>query len=460
MPFTTPTRNGRPYDAGDVTVQLLPSFLAAGLPSEHVADSMSPTICGTEYTPSALCETTPAKSHTLARLLECSQAVAQGRASAELFFQMWIAAVYETEPDRETASLDSEKAGRDRETDRERSPKRAEAALQSGCFWADESVRHRAAAEFASVVGGTVVHTGAPPLGVRWRHRRSEGRNESTEIVQASGSDTQRLCLPQPLYLVDGAAPTMDTSVCGCGRLCAGASSEWSDEEAKRLDRSSSILGQTLPVGLQKKRQTTHDGSSSKYLDVRGSLVEGPTQTANWHITTGDAMRALKTTPWNLVVYRNKSPLFNAPLTSVAFSATTTERGPCIYVYGDRFVCELQCDPDVSRQAQWIKVLRLGGARFLSFNACYRVTRRIGSGSFAQVYAAVNRLSTNHDEVVIKAIEKTRLRQANAFTEVQVLRRVCHPAIVNVLGAFENGMCVYAHTSYCVCMHTLDTVRI
>ncbi|EZG71442.1 putative serine/threonine-protein kinase [Gregarina niphandrodes] len=107
---------------------------------------------------------------------------------------------------------------------------------------------------------------------------------------------------------------------------------------------------------------------------------------------------------------------------------------------------EFQLLPEPQVQTRWRRTLQLLGAEYMSFYDLVRNVSKIGGGNFSQVYQGTYWLTG--EEVIIKAVEKKRLQQANALTEILVLRSVSHPSIVSFRGAFQNQKTVILITEY------------
>lgn len=163
--------------------------------------------------------------------------------------------------------------------------------------------------------------------------------------------------------------------------------------------------------------------------------------------------QALKALKWSLIIDSNEVIC----LSNCLFMTNVTECGPCIFITTGSRSFEFQLPPVPAVQRCWRDIFRWCGAHFRPFQKVYKIVRTIGSGSFAHVYLGMNREATT-ETVVIKAIDKDRLEQANAFTEIQVLRRVSHPCIASYHSAFESGerssssQIIVSETTLCIVM--------
>lgn len=166
-------------------------------------------------------------------------------------------------------------------------------------------------------------------------------------------------------------------------------------------------------------------------------LRSSPKYSTSWAITHSDVGQVM-TEGWSVEI-KLQGRTLGLRLENLKFAASSTEQGPCILLQEleSEFPLELQLPPDPRTQMQWALLLVMGGATFRPFSYFYRNIKKIGSGSFAQVYSGISTVS--NEEVVVKSIEKRRLQKANALTEVGVLRKIKHPYIVDMYCSFENG---------------------
>jgi len=112
----------------------------------------------------------------------------------------------------------------------------------------------------------------------------------------------------------------------------------------------------------------------------------------------------------------------------------TTEKGPCIFLVCTNGHFEFQADSKDLFNA-WLEILLECGVIHLTFEQIYKIKNPIGEGSFAKVYIG-SHLHTN-DDVVVKAIDKKKVRDSNVYTEIEVLRKVSHPYIIRLFAAYE-----------------------
>lgn len=143
---------------------------------------------------------------------------------------------------------------------------------------------------------------------------------------------------------------------------------------------------------------------------------------------------------------RETTPVFEIPLTSAeVVTRTCTENGPCLYLSTATGVFEFQC----TRQGRynyefWEAQMRYLGLRIISAHDLFSPVgcHLVGEGSFAKVYPATHRPSGTR--VVIKTVPKDKLQhlpdnhQSAVQVEIDVLRRINHPFILNFQTAYED----------------------
>ncbi|KAH8581563.1 Ser Thr kinase [Cryptosporidium sp. chipmunk genotype I] len=93
---------------------------------------------------------------------------------------------------------------------------------------------------------------------------------------------------------------------------------------------------------------------------------------------------------------------------------------------------EVECHLDFDI---WCNFFTSIGISLCSFRSLFHTTKLIGEGSFAKVYKGKNVITG--EDVVLKAVDKKKVKESNVYTEIEVLRKVHHPHIVHFIASFE-----------------------
>ncbi|KAJ1611522.1 Ser/Thr protein kinase [Cryptosporidium canis] len=93
---------------------------------------------------------------------------------------------------------------------------------------------------------------------------------------------------------------------------------------------------------------------------------------------------------------------------------------------------EVECHSDFE---MWCNFLTSIGISLCNFRSLFHTTKLIGEGSFAKVYKGKNVITG--EDVVLKAVDKKKVKESNVYTEIEVLRKVHHPHIVHFIASFE-----------------------
>ncbi|KAF7458493.1 CAM kinase, SNF1 family [Cryptosporidium felis] len=93
---------------------------------------------------------------------------------------------------------------------------------------------------------------------------------------------------------------------------------------------------------------------------------------------------------------------------------------------------EVECHSDFDL---WCNFFTNIGISLCNFRSLFHTTKLIGEGSFAKVYKGKNVITG--EDVVLKAVDKKKVKESNVYTEIEVLRRVHHPHIVHFIASFE-----------------------
>ncbi|KAL7068628.1 protein kinase domain-containing protein [Cryptosporidium serpentis] len=93
---------------------------------------------------------------------------------------------------------------------------------------------------------------------------------------------------------------------------------------------------------------------------------------------------------------------------------------------------EIECHSDF---IVWCNFFLSIGLPLGNFRSLFHTTKLIGEGSFAKVYKGRNVVTG--EDIVIKAVDKKKVKESNVYTEIEVLRKVHHPHIVHLIASFE-----------------------
>ncbi|KAH7649224.1 hypothetical protein FG379_001581 [Cryptosporidium bovis] len=93
---------------------------------------------------------------------------------------------------------------------------------------------------------------------------------------------------------------------------------------------------------------------------------------------------------------------------------------------------EFECHSDFEL---WCSFFTSIGITLYNFRSLFHTTKLIGEGSFAKVYKGKNVITG--EDIVLKAVDKKKVKESNVYTEIEVLRRVHHPHIVQFIASFE-----------------------
>ncbi|OII76870.1 protein kinase domain-containing protein [Cryptosporidium andersoni] len=93
---------------------------------------------------------------------------------------------------------------------------------------------------------------------------------------------------------------------------------------------------------------------------------------------------------------------------------------------------EVECHNDFT---SWCNFFSSIGLPLGNFRSLFHTTKLIGEGSFAKVYKGCNVITG--EDIVIKAVDKKKVKESNVYTEIEVLRKVHHPHIVHLIASFE-----------------------
>ncbi|EEA05761.1 protein kinase domain-containing protein [Cryptosporidium muris RN66] len=93
---------------------------------------------------------------------------------------------------------------------------------------------------------------------------------------------------------------------------------------------------------------------------------------------------------------------------------------------------EIECHNDF---IAWCNFFSSIGLPLGNFRSLFHTTKLIGEGSFAKVYKGRNVITG--EDIVIKAVDKKKVKESNVYTEIEVLRKVHHPHIVHLIASFE-----------------------
>ncbi|KAH8740859.1 Ser/Thr protein kinase [Cryptosporidium ryanae] len=93
---------------------------------------------------------------------------------------------------------------------------------------------------------------------------------------------------------------------------------------------------------------------------------------------------------------------------------------------------EVECHSDFEL---WCNFFASIGITLCNFRSLFHTIKLIGEGSFAKVYRGKNIITG--EDIVLKAVDKKKVKESNVYTEIEVLRRVHHPHIVKFIASFE-----------------------
>lgn len=136
---------------------------------------------------------------------------------------------------------------------------------------------------------------------------------------------------------------------------------------------------------------------------------------------------------------------FTVPLKGCRIINNITEIGPCIHIITAYEEYQFQCTSkeEYNDMSQFFNTL---GIPILGFNNVYVLNKKIGKGSFSTAYIGTNTLYGN--KVVIKEVDKSKVKESNVYTEIEVLRKVMHKYVIKLISAYEQEGYVYLVLEY------------
>ncbi|ETW35290.1 CAMK/CAMK1 protein kinase [Plasmodium falciparum Tanzania (2000708)] len=143
-------------------------------------------------------------------------------------------------------------------------------------------------------------------------------------------------------------------------------------------------------------------------------------------------------------IYQEK-PEFTVPLKGCRIINNITEIGPCIHIITSNEEYQFQCrsKEEFDEMSQFFNML---GYPILGFKNVYVLNKKIGKGSFSTAYIGTNILYGNR--VVVKEVDKSKVKESNVYTEIEVLRKVMHKYIIKLISAYEQEGFVYLVLEY------------
>lgn len=138
-------------------------------------------------------------------------------------------------------------------------------------------------------------------------------------------------------------------------------------------------------------------------------------------------------------------PEFTVPLKGCRIINNITEIGPCIHIITAYEEYQFQCSSkeEFNDMSQFFNTL---GFPILGFKNVYVLNKKIGKGSFSTAYIGTNTLYGN--KVVIKEVDKSKVKESNVYTEIEVLRKVMHKYVIKLISAYEQEGYVYLVLEY------------
>ncbi|VWU52657.1 protein kinase 2 [Hepatocystis sp. ex Piliocolobus tephrosceles] len=138
-------------------------------------------------------------------------------------------------------------------------------------------------------------------------------------------------------------------------------------------------------------------------------------------------------------------PEFTVPLVGCRIINNITEIGPCIHIITVNEEYQFQCSSkeEYDEMSQFFNIL---GYRILGFKNVYILNKKIGKGSFSTAYIGTNKIYGN--KVVVKEVDKSKVKESNIYTEIEVLRKVVHKYIIKLISAYEQEGYVYLVLEY------------
>lgn len=136
---------------------------------------------------------------------------------------------------------------------------------------------------------------------------------------------------------------------------------------------------------------------------------------------------------------------FTVALSGCCIINNITEIGPCIHIITKFEEYQFQCKSkeEFNDMSQFFNML---GFPILGFKNVYVLNKKIGKGSFSTAYIGTNTLYGNR--VVIKEVDKSKVKESNVYTEIEVLRKIMHKYIIKLISAYEQEGFVYLVLEY------------
>ncbi|CRH02816.1 protein kinase 2, putative [Plasmodium relictum] len=143
--------------------------------------------------------------------------------------------------------------------------------------------------------------------------------------------------------------------------------------------------------------------------------------------------------------FYQEKPEFTVPLKGCRIINNITEIGPCVHIITSNEEYQFQCrsKEEYNEMSQFFNML---GFPILGFKNVYVLNKKIGKGSFSTAYIGTNILYGNR--VVVKEVDKSKVKESNVYTEIEVLRKVMHKYIIKLISAYEQEGYVYLVLEY------------
>ncbi|CDU20903.1 CAMK protein kinase [Plasmodium yoelii 17X] len=177
----------------------------------------------------------------------------------------------------------------------------------------------------------------------------------------------------------------------------------------------------------------------------KGKRVEFPLATgaATYVSLTYDEKKNPYLLCWSYM--HQEEPEFTVPLKGCRIINNITEIGSCIHIITANEEYQFQCrsKEEFNEMSHFFNMLDFP---ILGFKNVYVLNKKIGKGSFSNVYIGTNILYGNR--VVVKEVDKSKVKESNVYTEIEVLRKIMHKYIIKLISAYEQEGYVYLVLEY------------